>query len=134
MPEKGRRKPVVRKAAKASWRKGYRSKSPSKSMKIRANAVILSVVLAAALLLVLNLFKIMIIDHKSYTDRAKSRQFASITLPAMRGSIFDANGTVLAQSATVYRIFVDPGLFVKEVELIEKRGRYYQLYTGNQAS
>ncbi|MBR5372875.1 MAG: peptidoglycan glycosyltransferase, partial [Oscillospiraceae bacterium] len=121
MPETGAKKPKVRKAAKSSWQRGYRSKSPSKSMKIRANAVILSLILAAAVILVINLFNIMIVHHKDYTDRAASRQFGSITLPAMRGTIYDANGGVLAQSATVYRIFVDPGLMVKEMELIENK-------------
>ena len=121
MPDSGAIKPKVKKAAKSSWRKGYRSKSPSKSMKIRANAVILSVVLAAAVVLTVNLFNIMVLQHDEMTDRAKSRQFGSITLPAMRGTIYDANGGVLAQSATVYRIFVDPGLLVNELELVSAR-------------
>lgn len=121
MPDTGAKKPKVRKAAKSSWRKGYRSKSPSKSMKIRANAVILSFILTAAVLLTANLFNIMLLRHDELTDRAKSRQFGTITLPAMRGTIYDANGGVLAQSATVYKIFIDPGLMVKEMEMIEKR-------------
>ncbi|MBQ8921929.1 MAG: PASTA domain-containing protein [Oscillospiraceae bacterium] len=106
-----------------TWKRGFRSKGPSTSMKIRANAVILSVILGCAGLLTVNLFRIMIFQHKEYTDKANSRQFNTVTLPAARGSIYDANGAVLAQSATVYRIFLDPTLFRKEMELIEERNK-----------
>ncbi len=104
---------------------GRRAKAakPSTSMKKRANAFILSAILVAAAALSVNLFRIMILQHAHYTELANSRQFDTIRLPAARGSIYDAKGTVLAQSATVYRIFVDPGLFRKELEYIEERNQ-----------
>ncbi|MBR3268002.1 MAG: PASTA domain-containing protein [Oscillospiraceae bacterium] len=121
MPEntKGR----LKASKNQTWKRGYRSKGPSTSMKIRANAVILSVILGCAAFLTVNLFRIMIIQHKEYTDKANSRQFNTVVLPAARGSIYDANGAVLAQSATVYRIFLDPTFFRKEMELIEERNK-----------
>lgn len=103
------------------WKRGFRSREPSKSMKLRANAVILTAVLLSALGLSVNLFRIMVLQHDEYTEMANSRQFNTVTLSAARGSIYDANGAVLAQSATVYKIFLDPGLFRKEMELVEKR-------------
>jgi len=121
MPENARGK--MKASKNQTWKRGFRSKGPSTSMKIRANAVILSVILGCAALLTVNLFRIMIIQHKEYTDKANSRQFNTVTLPAARGSIYDANGAVLAQSATVYRIFLDPTLFRKEMELIEERNK-----------
>lgn len=113
-PEKARKE-------KKKKRRAFRAKGPSKSMKIRANAVILSVIFLASLGLIINLGRIMLVEHTRYTDMANSRQFGTIALPAARGSIYDANGAVLAQSATVYKIFVDPGLFRQELEMIETR-------------
>jgi len=113
----------VKASSNRTWKRGYRSKGPSKSMKIRANGFLLGGILTAATALSVNLFRIMIVQHDEYTERASSRQFSTITLAANRGTIFDANGTVLAQSATVYRIFVDPGLFAKEMELIEENNQ-----------
>ncbi|MBQ3939725.1 MAG: peptidoglycan glycosyltransferase, partial [Oscillospiraceae bacterium] len=127
MPERpGRRTGGIsrlRASRNQTWKRGRRAAGakPSVSMKKRANAVILSALFVAAAALSVNLFKIMIVDHDKYIERANSRQFDSITLPAARGSIYDANGTVLAQSATVYRIFVDPGLFRREIAAIEER-------------
>lgn len=121
MPENA--KTHIKASKNQTWKRGYRSKGPSTSMKIRANAVILSVILFCAALLTINLFRIMIIQHKEYTDKANSRQFKTTVLPAARGSIYDANGAVLAQSATVYLMFLDPGLFRKEMELIAERNK-----------
>lgn len=129
MPERPERRKGgisrLRASRNQTWRRGTRAAGakPSVSMKKRANAVILSVMFVAAAALIVNLFKIMIVDHALYIERANSRQFDSITLPAARGSIYDANGTVLAQSATVYRIFVDPALFVRELASIEERNK-----------
>ncbi|MBP0970859.1 MAG: peptidoglycan glycosyltransferase, partial [Oscillospiraceae bacterium] len=105
------------------WKRGFRSKAPSKSMKLRANAVILTFVLFCAFALSVNLFRIMVMEHDVYTDMANSRQFNTVKLSAARGSIYDANGAVLAQSATVYKIFVDPGLFKQEMQIVEKRNK-----------
>ena len=113
----------VRASQNRRWKRGYRSEGPSKSMKVRANGFLLGGVLLGAAILTGNLFRIMIIQHDDYTERARSRQFGTITLPASRGTIYDATGTVLAQSATVYRIFVDPGLFQEELDLIEEKNK-----------
>ena len=106
---------------KQVWKRGYRSQGPSTSMKVRTNIVVQTIVLLAAAGLIVNLAHIMLFQHDKYTDMANSRQFGTITLPAARGTIYDANGGVVAQSATVYKIFLDPGLFRKEMELVEKR-------------
>ena len=113
----------IRASRNQTWKRGFRSRGPSKSMKLRANAVILSAVLLSALALSVNLFRIMVMQHDEYTEMANSRQFNTVTLSAARGSIYDANGAVLAQSATVYKIFLDPGLFRKEMELVEDRNK-----------
>ncbi|HAG12883.1 MAG TPA: peptidoglycan glycosyltransferase, partial [Ruminococcus sp.] len=122
MPEKSVKK-KIRASKNQTWKRGFRSKGPSKSMKLRANAVILSFVLLCAAGLTANLARIMLVKHDEYTEMANSRQFGTDTLRAARGSIYDANGTILAQSATVYKIFIDPGLFEKEMALVEKKNK-----------
>ena len=118
MPDQTEKHPrgIVKAPGKQVWKRGYRSKGPSTSMKVRTNVVVQTVVLLAAVGLIVNLAHIMIFQHDKYTDMANSRQFGTITLPATRGTIYDANGGVVAQSATVYKIFLDPGLFQKEME------------------
>ncbi len=83
--------------------------------------IVMFVLLAMALALIVNIFKLTILRHDEFTDMANSRQFGTIVIPAERGTIYDAGGTILAQSATVYKIFVDPGLFAQEMELVEKK-------------
>lgn len=85
--------------------------------------VVMFLLLCAAAVLIGNIFNLTILRHDEFTDMANSRQFGIITIPAERGTIYDANGTILAQSATVYRIFLDPGLFRKEMELVEERNQ-----------
>ena len=123
MPDQTEKHPrgKIKASKKQVWKRGYRSKGPSTSMKVRTNVVIQTIVLLAAAGLIANLAKIMLVEHDKYTDMANSRQFGTITLPAARGTIYDANEAVVAQSATVYKIFLDPGLFRKEMELVEKR-------------
>ena len=104
-----------------TWKRGYRSKGPSTSMKVRAYVLIQGFVLLSAIALSANLARIMLFQHDYYTEMANSRQFGTITIPAARGTIYDASGMVVAQSATVYKVFLDPGLFRKEMELVEKR-------------
>lgn len=125
MPEKnhGNTGEKPKQNPRTRWKRGVRKPAarPNTSMKIRANGVILGFTLLFAGGLLVNIFRLTILDHDTYTDMANSRQFGSITIPAARGTIYDANGTILAQSATVYRIFVDPGLFRKEMEMVEQK-------------
>lgn len=66
------------------------------------------------------LFKISIIDNEMYEELANNYHFGTMTLDASRGSIYDANGTVLAWSATVYNVYIDPELYREEMESIEE--------------
>ena len=46
--------------------------------------------------------------------KAESQQLYDTEVSAMRGTIYDAEGNVLAQSATVWNIFLDPGNITNE--------------------
>ena len=56
----------------------------------------------------MNLFDIMVIDSQKYQKIADENQFGAQTIPASRGSIYSADGKILAQSATAYKIMIDP--------------------------
>lgn len=84
---------------------------PSIKMKRRANLAILALTFGFASLVTANLFKIMVVDAKKYQKIADENQFGVQAIPASRGSIFSADGNILAQSATAYQIMLDPGAF-----------------------
>lgn len=86
---------------------------PSVKMKKRANMVIMIGTLIFALAVAANLFKIMVIESEEYQKDADNNQFGAVSIPANRGSIYSADGKILAQSATVFRICLDPSTFAK---------------------
>lgn len=49
-----------------------------------------------------------LVANDELAAKAESQQLSDTEVKAMRGTIYDANGEVLAQSATVYNIFIDP--------------------------
>ena len=94
------------------------SEKPTVQMKVRANRAILFVTIAFVIALIIKLFSISIVNNEFYQDKANEVHFGEISISANRGSIYDKNGVILAQSATVYKIFMDPDLFKKELEKI----------------
>ena len=74
------------------------SSLPTAKMKRRTNSFLLIAILLLALALIVNLFRISVIQNKDYQEKANQNQFGSITLSAHRGSIYDVNENVLAQS------------------------------------
>lgn len=81
---------------------------PSVKMKKRANIVVMMGILIFAAVAAANLFKIMVINSEEYQDMADSSQFGATPIPANRGTIYSSDGKILAQSATVFRIIIDP--------------------------
>ncbi len=99
---------------------------PTIQMKKRTNRVLLSVIILIVFALIGQLFKVSILDNKFYQDMANADHFGAITIAADRGSIYDANGVILAQSATVYKVFIDPDLFEKEITKIDEKVKAQQ--------
>ncbi len=54
------------------------------------------------------LFYFQILHGKEYAEKAQNQQLSDKEIEARRGTIYDSQGNVLAQSATVYNIFIDP--------------------------
>ncbi len=84
------------------------STKPTSSMKRRLNGVVALVVVAFTVYIMVNLIDAAIINSNEYQSYANAQQFTSVSIDAMRGSIYDANGEVLAKSGTVYNIYLDP--------------------------
>ena len=55
-----------------------------------------------------SLVRIQIVDGEEYKQKAELQQLSDKTLSANRGKIMDANNIVLAESATAWKIYVDP--------------------------
>ncbi len=55
-----------------------------------------------------NLVRIQLIDSEQYKQQAEKNQLQDTEIAAERGMIYDANGTVLAQSASVWKVYIVP--------------------------
>ncbi len=63
--------------------------------------------------LVYQLYVWQVRDAESYRAEAVTQQLKDTTLPAVRGSIYSANGKLLAKSSTVWNIVADPSSIFK---------------------
>ena len=53
-------------------------------------------------------FYLQIVRGEELAQKAESQQMRDTEISAMRGTIYDSEGNVLAKSATVWNIFIDP--------------------------
>lgn len=96
------------------------NREPNKNMRVRANLVVLGVMMVLVIAVIVRLFWLSVKDHKYYAEMANSTHFSNITISANRGTIYDVSGTPLAWSATVYKVFIDPSLYQEEMEAIDE--------------
>lgn len=68
--------------------------------------VVLSCIIGFSIFVGYNLLKYTVLDGDKWRQLANTQHTNSLTLKANRGTIYDANGTVLAQSSTVWDIIV----------------------------
>lgn len=82
-------------------------KNTSKNMLKRL--LILSVVIIFLLCTnAARIFYLQVVRGEELSQKADSQQLKDTEISAMRGTIYDSEGNVLAQSATVWNIFIDP--------------------------
>ncbi len=85
---------------------------PRASKRIKSDAVLHdSIHLACYGVLVYQLYAWQVRDAENYRAEAVTQQLKDTTLPAARGSIYSANGKLLAKSSTVWNIVADPSPF-----------------------
>lgn len=70
--------------------------------------MVLGGILAFSMFVGYHLLKFTVLDGDKWRQLAYSQQMDSLTIMANRGTIYDANGTVLAQSSTVWDIIISP--------------------------
>lgn len=83
------------------------------SMRRRLYFVIFAIMIACMVFVAFSMYKVAVKESKKYQELANSQQFRATTVKANRGTIYDQNGQVLAQSVTVYTVFVDPRTFAE---------------------
>ena len=54
------------------------------------------------------IFYLQVLKGDEYAAKAESQQLSDTEIPAMRGTIYDSDGNILAQSATVWTVYLDP--------------------------
>lgn len=89
---------------------------PNRSMRLRALFVLAAFVLGF-FALALRLVSLQLIHGDEYKAKARITQLSDSSLSALRGTIYDRNMKILAQSASVWLVYVDPSK-------IENNSRY----------
>lgn len=84
------------------------AKGATKPMYKRMIAVAILIVFGGFSVLLVNLFRLQIINYEVYQKKAIDQQTRDITIAAKRGTIFDRNGKELAVSATAFLVYVSP--------------------------
>lgn len=88
----------------------------SKRLVFRRSMVLMAVFgLGLFIPLLLQLWNIAIVHHDEYQTKAIEQQLMDVTVSANRGEILDANGDVMAMSATVYNLILAPKDLVASV-------------------
>lgn len=117
----------------------------TKVMKRRLYLFVFLAMMAVTVYVSLTMYNVAVKESEKYQQLANSQQFTALKVSANRGSIYDANGQVLAQSITVYTVYVDPMVYKerdtdKEADLIliltdhlniDKEDIYSKLYKEN---
>lgn len=87
---------------------GNKLHNPPLAMKRRLNFVVRTAFLLAFCILVGSLVNISVVNYGFYSEKAENMQMRPETISPTRGSIYDRNMTVLAQSATVWDVIISP--------------------------
>ena len=83
----------------------------TQSMRFRLLCMVFTVMILVAVYISYTMYNVAVKESDKYQQLANSQQFKTMTIAANRGSIYDSTGQVLAQSVTVYTVFVDPKTF-----------------------
>ena len=87
------------------WRKMNRK--PTKKMESRSLKAF-AIFCAALLLLIGNLFWIQVVKGEEYRLKAERNQLSDTIVAANRGTIYDSNMKVIAQSASAWLVYINP--------------------------
>ncbi len=89
--------------------------------RFRIRILALLICVAFALVLMINLYRIQIVEGEKYQTMAITQQLREIEIEPHRGSIYDTNMKMLAQSATVWNVILEPANMNKNEETRKKQ-------------
>lgn len=84
------------------------ARGATRQMSRRAMRIIIGLIILGLGTSIFQLIDIQLIHGKEYKEQAASRYLGDTTLPALRGTIYDCNMHILAQSASAWLVFLDP--------------------------
>ncbi len=98
-------------------------KSPRQRLIIRSAAIFGVLVLIGFGASLRSLVSVQFIHGEVFRAKAELNQIVDELIPAKRGTIYDCNGRVLAQSASVWKIYINP----KKIAALENEGMREEL-------
>ena len=84
---------------------------PNKLMVVRANIVMISIVLIMTIVSTGSLANIMILKGEKYQSMASEQQLYDTLISAPRGDIYDRNMKTLATSSPAWTVYITPNSF-----------------------
>lgn len=84
------------------------SNLPTAKMRRKLYFVVIVAIVTAFCIISSNIVRITIFEYDEYRDRATGQQLSPKNIPATRGTIYDRNMSVIAQSATVWDVILAP--------------------------
>ena len=82
--------------------------------------IVCPVMLIILVWVLFNLFNWSIVRGEEMEGRAARQQLSDATISANRGTIYDTNMNVLAQSATAWNVIIDPAAIQRRIDNLEK--------------
>lgn len=92
------------------------AKQPTVAMKRRINILLVFVVIFGFVLMCGRLLFLQVLGGRNYREKAAEQQLRDTTITAKRGTIYDCNMNVLAQSAAVWTAYISPAYIKDETE------------------
>ncbi|MBQ8612631.1 MAG: PASTA domain-containing protein [Ruminiclostridium sp.] len=95
--------------------------APTNSMKQRMFFGVFAALLLFVGYIVVTLYDVAVIKSEYYRAKANGQQIDSFTINANRGTIYDRNGKILAQSTTVWDVILNP-VQIRNVDGVDEEG------------
>jgi len=101
----------------------------------RRLSIIYGLIIAVAVFFLIRLFSIQIVHGQDYVTRATDNRTREISLPTIRGQIYDRNGSVLARNVASYNVVVTPANLPSDEgaiqEVYRRLSEYIQIPVNN---
>lgn len=95
--------------------------APTDQMRRRVTVCVIPILLAFTIYTVCVLYDVAINKSEYYRSKANNQQIDQFTINANRGTIYDRNGKILAQSTTVWDVILNP-IQIREVDGVDEEG------------